>query len=100
MTELCDRVFTALLPARLLGDVYYFVPAWIPRLYFMSTPGTARGDLLSSPGLSIPAGNPEVLNTKAVLIKVVLNPNQMFFFKTWVTRLFKILHIIYRWCFL
>ena len=50
MTELCDRVFTALLPARLLGDVYYFVPALIPRLYFMSTPGTARGDLLSRSG--------------------------------------------------
>ena len=80
MTELCDRVFTALLPARLLGDVYYFVPARIPRLYFLSTPGTARGELLSSPGLSIPAGNPEVLNTKAVLIKVVLYPNQIWVF--------------------
>ena len=63
MTELCDKVYTALPPARLLGDDYYFVPARIPRLYFLSTPGTARGKLLSSLGLSIPAGNPEVLKS-------------------------------------
>ena len=70
VTELCDRVITALLTAQLLGDVYHFVPAQIPRLYFLSTPGTARKELLSSPGLPIQAGNPE-----AVLIKVVLNQN-------------------------
>ena len=53
VTELCDRVITAMLIARLLGDGYHFVPAQIQRLYFLSTPGTARRKLLYSPGLPI-----------------------------------------------
>ena len=51
---------SARLPARLPGDSELLVPAWSRGKNFLSSPGPGPGTLLSSPGLSIPAGNPGV----------------------------------------
>ena len=51
---------SARLPARLPGDSQLWVPAWSRGKNFLSSPGPGPGALLSSPGLSIPAGNPGV----------------------------------------
>ena len=51
---------SARLPARLPGDSQLLVPAWSRGKNFLSSPGPGPGALLSSPGLSIPAGNPGV----------------------------------------
>ena len=44
VTELCDRVITAMLIARLLGDGYHFVPAQIQRLYFCQLQAQLAGN--------------------------------------------------------
>ena len=50
--------------ARLTGDFQLLVPAWSRDKNFLSSPGPGPGALLSSPGLSIPAGNPGVPDMK------------------------------------
>ena len=55
---------SARLPARLPGDSQLLVPAWSRGKKFLSSPGPGHGALLSSPGLSIPAGNPGVPDVK------------------------------------
>ena len=55
---------SARLPARLPDDFQLLVPAWSQDKNFLSSPGPVPVALLSSSGLSIPAGNPGVPDMK------------------------------------
>ena len=64
-TVICVRVPTGgeistRLPARPPGDFQLLVQVWSRGKNFFSSPGPGLRALLSSPGLSIPAGNPGV----------------------------------------